>query len=69
MLVNSTLRGALVIEPFAGSGSTMVACEQLARRCRMIEIDPRFCDVIVRRWQELTGGKAKRTRPRRGRAA
>lgn len=41
-----------------GSGSTLIACEQLGRKCYMAELDPRYCDVIVERWESFTGGKA-----------
>jgi DNA modification methylase len=58
-LRNSTKRGDLVYEPFMGSGSTLIAAEQLNRRCYGLEIDPRYCDVVVRRWQEFTGQKAE----------
>jgi len=56
MLANSTALGDVVLDPFAGSGSTMVACEQLGRRAYLIELEPKFCDVIVRRWRELAPG-------------
>jgi DNA modification methylase len=49
-----------VYEPFAGSGTTLIAAEQLGRRCAAIEIEPAYCDVVVTRWEHLTGGKAKR---------
>jgi DNA modification methylase len=49
-----------VYEPFAGSGTTLIAAEQLGRRCSAIEIEPTYCDVVVMRWERLTGGKAKR---------
>jgi DNA modification methylase len=49
-----------VYEPFAGSGTTLIASEQLHRRCFAIEIDPGYCDVVVTRWEQFTGGKAKR---------
>lgn len=55
---NSSRRGDVVLDPFAGSGSTMIACEKLGRRSRLIEIDPRYSDVIVERWQNHTGGEA-----------
>lgn len=45
----------LVLDPFAGSGSTLIACHQTGRRCYAIELDPRYCDVICRRFQNLTG--------------
>jgi DNA modification methylase len=56
---NHTARGALVYEPFAGSGSAVIAAENLNRRCYALEIDPAYCDVIVDRWERHTGGKAK----------
>ena len=62
-LRNSTKRGDLVFEPFAGSGSTLIACEQLGRVCRALEIDPRYTDVVVSRWEALTGQTAERMRP------
>lgn len=49
-----------VYDPFLGSGTTLVAAEQIGRRCYGLELDPRYCDVIVRRWEELTGLKAER---------
>jgi DNA modification methylase len=55
---NSSKRGDLVYEPFCGSGSTLIACEQLGRRCRAIEIDPTYCDVVVKRWEQFSGQKA-----------
>jgi DNA modification methylase len=51
-----------VFDGFAGSGSTLIAAEQLNRRCYAIEIEPKYCDVIVERWENLTGGKATRKR-------
>lgn len=56
--------GGVVLEPFCGSGSALIACEQLRRKCYAIELDPRYVDVIVKRWQKLTGGQATcTTRP------
>ena len=55
-LSNSSLRGDAVIDPFAGSGSTLIACEQLGRRCFAVEIDPAYCDVIRDRYAEFTRG-------------
>jgi DNA modification methylase len=59
MLANSTRRGDVVLDPFAGSGSTMVACELLGRRAALIELEPRFCDVIVRRWRSSRQGTGR----------
>lgn len=50
--------GDEILDPFGGSGSTLIACEQLGRRCRMMEIDPHYCDVIIDRWEKFTGKKA-----------
>ena len=52
-----TNKGDSVIEPFCGSGSTLIACEQLNRKCYMAELDPRYVSVIVNRWLNLTGRK------------
>lgn len=58
-----TKPGDVVFEAFGGSGTTLIAAEQLGRKCRAIEISPIYCDVIVERWEKLTGQKATR-RPR-----
>ena len=50
----------IVVEPFGGSGTTIIAAEQLNRKCRMMELDPHYCDVIIARWEKLTGQKAER---------
>ena len=50
--------GASVYEPFCGSGTTLIAAEQLDRKCYGMELDPKYCDVIVRRWQDFTGQQA-----------
>ena len=59
---NTTERGDIVLDLFGGSGSTLIACEQLDRRCRMMEHDPVYCDVIVERWEQFTGEKAELVR-------
>lgn len=51
-------KNSLVIDLFGGSGSTLIACEKTARECRMMELDPKYCDVIVKRWEDFTGKKA-----------
>lgn len=55
---NNSEPGQLVYEPFSGSGTTLIACEATARRCRAIELDPRYVDVAVRRWESFTGKRA-----------
>ena len=57
-IANSSSQGNLVIDPFLGSGSTMIAAERLGRRCYAMEIEPLYVDVAVRRWEEFTGLKA-----------
>ena len=52
-------RGGVVVDPFAGCGTTMIAAEKTGRKARLIELDPGNCDIIVRRWQEFTGGIAR----------
>lgn len=53
-----TKENEIVLDPFGGSGSTLIACEQLDRKCYMMELDPHYCDVIIARWEKLTGNKA-----------
>jgi DNA modification methylase len=59
---NSSTFGDVVLDPFAGSGSTLIACEQLRRRSFGIEIDPVYVDVAVSRWERFTGRRARRHR-------
>jgi len=54
----SSKTGQLVLDLFGGSGSTLIACEKTARDCRMMELDPKYCDVIVTRWQNFSGKQA-----------
>ncbi|HUU44366.1 MAG TPA: DNA modification methylase [Acidobacteriota bacterium] len=61
-LRNSTIRGESVLDPFVGSGTTIIACEQLGRRCFAMEIEPKYCDVVVERWETYTGKKAELVR-------
>ncbi|MCK4625068.1 MAG: site-specific DNA-methyltransferase [Phycisphaerae bacterium] len=53
-----SISGVRVYEPFSGSGTTIIACEQLNRKCYAIEIEPRYIDVAVKRWEKLTGKQA-----------
>jgi DNA modification methylase len=55
----SSDRGDIVADLYAGSGSTLIACEKTDRRARVIELDPKYCDVIIQRWENLTGKKAE----------
>tara|TARA_R110000772_G_C13310282_1_gene440267 strand:+ start:3079 stop:4281 length:1203 start_codon:yes stop_codon:yes gene_type:complete len=57
-ILNNTKGSDIVVDSFGGSGTTMIACEQNGRECRMMELDPRYCDVIVKRWEEFTGETA-----------
>ena len=56
---NSSKSRDIVLDPFGGSGTTLIAAEHAGRRARLIELDPKYVDVIVQRWQDLTGGSAK----------
>ncbi|MDB5652308.1 MAG: methylase, partial [Hyphomicrobiales bacterium] len=55
---DASRRGDLVLDPFGGSGTTLIAAQRTGRRARLIEIDELYCDVIVRRWQTFTGEQA-----------
>ncbi len=58
-LLNSSLEKQNILDVFGGSGSTLIACEQLNRKCFMMELDEHYCDVIIQRWENLTGNKAE----------
>lgn len=60
LVENSSRSGETVLDPFGGSGSTLLACEKLGRKCWTMELDPHYCDVILQRWENLTGKEAKR---------
>ena len=55
---NSTKPNALVLDSFGGSGTTLIACERIHRHARLMELDPAYCDVIVKRWEDFTGNTA-----------
>ena len=57
---NSSRPGNVVLDPFGGSGTTLIAAEKSGRIARLIELDPKYVDVIVRRWEEFTGKQANR---------
>ncbi len=56
---NSSKSSDLVLDLFGGSGSTLIACEKIGRLARVMELDPKYCDVIVKRWEDFTGKKAE----------
>ena len=55
---NSTKPGQIVLDSFGGSGTTAIACERANRKARLVELDPKYCDVIVKRWSDFTGREA-----------
>ena len=57
-ILDASKRGGLVLDPFGGSGTSLIAAEQASRRARLIELEPKYVDVTIRRWQELTGEAA-----------
>jgi DNA modification methylase len=57
-LANSSERGGIVLDPFGGSGSTLIACERLKRKAFLMEYDPKYVDVIIERWEKFTNRKA-----------
>ena len=57
-ITNSSKGGDLIIDLFGGSGSTLIASEKIGRNARIMELDPKYCDVIVKRWEDFTGKKA-----------
>ena len=58
LIRNSSKAGQVILDTFGGSGSTLIACEQLNRKCLMMELDPHYCDVIIARWEKMTGQEA-----------
>jgi DNA modification methylase len=56
---NSSKTRDIVLDPFGGSGSTLIACEQTGRQARLIELDPKYCDVIIERWERFTGDRVR----------
>ena len=59
-IYNSSEEGEPIADIFGGSGSTMIAAEQLGRKCYMMELDPHYCDIIIDRWEQFTGRKAEK---------
>lgn len=60
LMINSSRKDDVIADIFGGSGSTIIAAEQLGRKCRMMELDPHYVDVIIDRWEKYTGGKAEK---------
>ena len=60
LIENSSKEGDIVVDIFGGSGTTLIACEEMNRVCRMMELDPIYCQVIINRWEALTGRKARK---------
>lgn len=58
LMGNSSKAGDIVLDSFGGSGTTIIAAEQLERKARLMELDPHYCDVIIARWEKLTGKEA-----------
>ena len=58
-IMDGTKENDIVLDAFGGSGTTLIACEQTGRQCRMMELDPHYCDVIIKRWEDFTGKKAE----------
>lgn len=63
LIKNSTRQEEIVLDLFGGSGSTLIACEQIKRQCYMMEYDPKYCDAVIDRWEKLTGEDAKQLTP------
>ena len=59
-ILDNSKEGDIILDTFGGSGSTLIAAEQLGRKCRMMELDPHYCDVIIARWEKLTGQQARK---------
>ena len=62
-IANSSRPGNIILDTFGGSGTTIIASEQLGRKARLMELDPHYCDVIIARWEKLTGQKAVKLNP------
>ena len=60
LIANSSRMGDVVLDLFGGSGTTLIACEEMKRKCYMMEYDPRYVDVIINRWESVTGEIAER---------
>ena len=59
LLSNSAKRDKIILDPFGGGGSTMIAAETLGMKAHLVELDPKYCDVIIKRWEAYTGQRAQ----------
>ena len=59
LIKNSSKQEDIILDTFLGSGSTLIACEKTNRNCYGLELDPKYCDVIIKRWEDFTGQTAK----------
>jgi DNA modification methylase len=59
-ITNSSKPGDIILDTFGGSGTTLIAAERIQRQARLVELDPKYCDVIVKRWEDFTGKTAER---------
>lgn len=66
LIKNSSKEENIILDSFGGSGTTLIACEQLNRKCFMMEYDPHYCDVIIARWEKLTGKTAEKIKDSEG---
>ena len=57
-ILDCSNHGEIILDLFGGSGTTLIACEETNRKCRMMEFEPKYCDVIIKRWQKNTGQQA-----------
>ena len=64
-IANSSATDDVVVEPFLGSGTTLIAAERTGRRCYAMEIDPHYCALVIARWEAFTGEKAEKVKERR----
>lgn len=60
LMQNSSKKDDIVVDTFGGSGTTLIAAEQLGRKARLVELSPKYCSVIINRWEQLTGLKAEK---------
>ncbi len=57
-ILNNSEKGEMIYDPFGGSGTTLIACEKSSRKCFMMELDPKYIDMIIKRWEDFSGKKS-----------